>query len=164
MKALRALLLPVVILAAGGFLYWTWTQPEIPVTRMLTNAEGKTLEATIVGKTGGILHLDRAGDGMRFELPVDKLSKQDQWFAFRLPEQDPPAAVVKEPEDPYIASRRARIEELKKKQAALAAEIKSGAIDGMLARKRKDDLLAVDAEIKELQAAINIRLAQEKKK
>jgi hypothetical protein len=117
----------------------------------------------IVGRTGATLHLDRVSDGVRFELAESRLRWPDRLFAWRLPEQAPPPPRVPETEvsaDPYIASRRERIEDLTRKRAGFVAEIESGSLSGILTRKRKEDVLAIDREIEELGAAIEAHAAR----
>ena len=167
MKALRVLLLLLLIFLVAGYGYWKRTEPEIPMQRTFVNDEGKSLEATVVGRTGQILHVQRNDDGARFELEFGKLGWKDRLFAERLPEQAPPPIVEKdgkETADPYVTSRRTRIEELKRKEAEFTAEIESGALNNLLARKRREDLLSVEKEIIELQGAIDAHLARGKSK
>ncbi len=157
MKASRPVFLMLLLVAAGGAITWYRTLPTIPVRRTLASAEGKTIDARIVGKTGGVLHLDRVADGMRFELPESKLSWGDRWFAWRLPEQPPPPrpeAEEENPADSYITTRLLRIEDLRRKRTEFIAEIESGSLSGILTRKRQEDVIGMDREIAELEAAI----------
>lgn len=53
-------------------------KPTIPVQWKLTDVEGRSLDATIVGKRDSFLTLVRTADGKRFDLPLDRLSEADQ--------------------------------------------------------------------------------------
>lgn len=54
------------------------SKPTIPVQWTLTDVEGRSLEATIVGKRNSIITLVRTADGKRFDLSVDRLSEVDK--------------------------------------------------------------------------------------
>ena len=158
MKALRIVFLLLLVVVAGSYAYWVQTAPGIPVSRTIMNSEGQSLEVVIVGRRGQTLHFDRTSDGGRYELAFGKLGWKDRIFAERLPEQAPPPVVVKEedqPSDPYIASRRQRIGELQQKKTEFIAEIKSGSLNNILARKRQEDLVSLEKEIIDLQGAID---------
>ncbi len=161
MKILRFLLLLVLLVIAGAYALWVQTAPGIPVSRTITNSEGQSLEVVIVGRLGQTLHFDRVSDGARYELNFGKLGWKDRLFAERLPEQAPPAVVKEEkPVDPYIASRQKAISDLQRRKAEFIAEIEAGSLNNILARKRREDLVAVEKEILELQGAIDAYLAR----
>ncbi len=165
MKSARTWLLLLLLLVVGVGMVWYRTRPEIPVRRTLTNADGRTIDAMIVGKTGATLHLDRRSDGVRFELPESTLGWSDRFFAWRLPEQSPPPPPPPEEEEPgdsYIASRSQRIEDLVRKRAEFVAEIESGSLSGILTRKRREDVIAIDREVAELGAAIEAHRTRSK--
>ncbi len=160
MKALRILFLLVLLVIAAVYGWWVQTAPGIPVSRTITNTEGQSLEVVVVGRVGQTLHFDRLSDGTRYDLPFGKLSWKDRIFAERLPEQAPPAVVKEEPVDPYIANRQKAISELQRKQREFIAEIESGSLTNILARKRREDLESTEKEILELQGEINAYLAR----
>lgn len=160
MKIVRILFLLVLLVIAGAYAWWVQTAPGIPVSRTITNSEGQSLEVVIVGRLGQTLHFDRVSDGTRYELSFGKLSWKDRVFAERLPEQAPPAVVVEKPVDPYVASRQKSIADLERKKAEFIAELESGGLSNILARKRHEDLVAVEKEILELQGAIDAYLVR----
>jgi len=82
----------------------------------------------------------------------------------RLPNQSPPPkAVASEAAvDPYIASREKELKGLREKRDLFVMELKAKTLGEMLARKRKEDLLAVNKEIKELEVAIEAYRYQQK--
>lgn len=164
MKALRSLFLLFLLIVAGAYAYWVQTAPGIPVTRTIVNSEGQSLEVVIVGRTGQTLHFDRTSDGARYELNFGKLGWKDRIFAERLPEQAPPPVVKEEPVDPYIASRIQQIAKLQEKRTEFIAEIESGSLSNLLARKRQEDLISVEKEILELQGAIDAYRARNENK
>jgi hypothetical protein len=158
MKTLRIFFFFCLLVIAGSYTWWVQTAPGIPVSRTIMNSEGQSLEVVIVGRTGQSLHFDRISDGGRYELALGKLGWKDRIFAERLPEQAPPPVEVKEEDqsgDPYIASRRQRIGELQQKKTEFIAEIKSGSLNNILARKRQEDLVSLEKEILDLQGAID---------
>jgi len=161
MKIVRTLFLLVLLVVAGAYAWWVQTAPGIPVSRTITNSDGQSLEVVIVGRLGQTLHFDRVSDGARYELNFGKLSWKDRiLFAERLPEQAPPAIVAEKPVDPYIASRRKSIADLERKRAEFVAEIESGSLSNILARKRQEDLVSLEREILELEGAIDAYLAR----
>lgn len=163
MKLLRALTLVFLILLAVAWFVWRATEPEIPLTRTWISQDGKTLEAVAVGRTGQILHLERSSDHQRFELSFGRLAWKDRIIAERLPEEAPPPLVTEEesePEDPYVATRRKAIANLRKKRDEYSAEIESGGLNSILSRKRREDLLQLEAEIQELEGAIQLHLGR----
>lgn len=52
--------------------------PTLPVRWKLTDHSGRSIDAMIVGKSGDSITLIRVSDGKRFELPVVRLSEEDQ--------------------------------------------------------------------------------------
>ena len=103
--------------------------PEYPVTMALSSADGKELEAEILGRGPGQLHLRRASDGKSFALELGRLSAESQTEVRKLPENmtdgevlaavgpaaDTSPAVDAESIEEKIARRERRIEEAKKK-------------------------------------------------
>ena len=53
-------------------------KPTIPLRLVLTDRDGRTLDATIVGKSSTSITLVRTADGKRFDLAVTRLSDSDQ--------------------------------------------------------------------------------------
>lgn len=59
-------------------------KPTIPVRWTLTDVDGRTLDATIVGKDSTTITLVRTADGKRFDLVLSRLSESDQTRVKRL--------------------------------------------------------------------------------
>ena len=154
MKALRILIALGAIFAAAGYLVLVRFQPEFPLERTIVNQDGKSLEATILGKKDGILTIERSSDGARFEIPTSTLSLNDRLLAFRLPEKVAPAPPLPAPEDSYIENRKRRINELKAKAEVMKKEIASQTLNTLLQRSRTDELAAVEKEIRTHEVAL----------
>jgi len=60
------------------------SKPTIPVRWTLTDVDGRTLDATIVGKDSTTITLVRNADGKRFDLVLSRLSESDQARVKRL--------------------------------------------------------------------------------
>ena len=167
MKVLSIAGLFIVIFVAAGFLAWTLTKPGLPVNRLLENAEGRQLDVIVQGKSGVTLFVDRVADGERFEIPIQSLGWKDRFFAMRLEEQAPPVKVFKkeeEPVDSYLASRMKEIKSLEEKKALFEREISSGTLSDILGRKRQEDVLKIDEEIKKLSVSMDQYRARNKSK
>ncbi len=166
MRALTILLLLAAIAALGVYAFFEFrpAPPEYPLARTLTSADGKSLEATIVGKTGTVLHIERTADGTRYELPIERLSEEDRRFAGKLAEQKPPVLKKTEPEDPYVQSRKDRIAVLEKNLAQTKSSLKArDAVDGMMLRKMREDIVKITKELAELRSQIEVYQTQVKK-
>jgi|APTNR8051073442_1049403.scaffolds.fasta_scaffold18828_3 hypothetical protein len=154
--------IPIHSLELADRLYAHWlpqeTPPQIrdlPVNRILTSTDGKTLEARVIGKTAKAVTVERLSDDSRFEIPLDRLSLADQRFLNRLRKIEAPEVPKLPPPDPgYIANRKAKIEELKERARLYEREIKSRTLSTNLHDKRKEDLIAVREEIRSLEVAI----------
>lgn len=156
MTAFRSLGILFLILIGSAVFYWFLTKPVLPLDRTITNTQGKSLEVTIQGKDSVNLQVDRRADGERFEIPIQSLVWKDRIVAMRLPNQAAPPreAIVEKPKDPYIASREKELGRLREKKELFTKELESNSLGQMLARKRRDDLLAVEKEIRELEVDI----------
>lgn len=156
MTAFRSLGILFLILIGSAVFYWFLTKPVLPLDRTLTNTQGKSLEVRIQGKDSVNLQVDRRADGERFEIPIQSLVWKDRIVAMRLPNQAAPPreAIVEKPKDPYIASREKELGRLREKKELFTKELESNSLGQMLARKRRDDLLAVEKEIRELEVDI----------
>jgi hypothetical protein len=142
------------------------TQPEFPLDRTIVNTQGKSLEVTIQGKDPVNLHVDRRADGERFEIPIQSLVWKDRIVAMRLPNQAAPAkkVTVEAAADPYIASRERELKALREKRGLFIKELESETLGAMLARKRREDLSAIEREIREMEIAIEAYRYQMKEK
>lgn len=56
----------------------TETKTQFPLDCVLTNADGRSIRGTIVGKMGDEIAFQRASDGKAFVLSIDGLSPNDQ--------------------------------------------------------------------------------------
>lgn len=65
--------------------------PTFPVRWKLTDLEGRTIDATIIGKNGSLITLIRNSDGKRFDLQTSRLSADDQAKVERLGNKMPPS-------------------------------------------------------------------------
>jgi hypothetical protein len=154
---MRNLIVLILLLVGGVFLYFKVTKPILPVPRMIVNSAGKSLEVLVQGKIGDTLYVDRVADGERFEIQIPTLSPGDRFFAMRLDEEPPPVKEVEKEEardDSFVASRTKQIAEMKDKAALIKQELKSGTLSDILAAKRKEDLDVITEDIKKLEIGI----------
>lgn len=164
MKALPILLLMAIALGGAFYGYRHLRQPEFPIARTLTSSEGRAIDAVILGKSGGILHIERITDRARFDLPIERLAAADRAFASRLPELAvAPPPKPPEPEDPYIASRLSLIADLERKiKEAEAVVVADATMSGALLRKRQEDIIKMRREIDGMKSQIETRRSQSK--
>jgi hypothetical protein len=89
---------------------------------------------------------------MRFEIALMDLSEPDKRFASRIRIEEAPEV---KPEDPhYIKTRRALIVDLKERSELYRKEIDSQTLTKSIHKKRIQDLMAVEKEIRALELAI----------
>lgn len=155
--------LSLVVIIVCGFGIFEFTRPEYPIERTLTNTEGRTVNAIIVGRDGEDLFIERLPDKAEFDIPVDSLTVRDKIFAFRLRDSPRPKKAAKKKEDRYIQIRRDEIDSLKKQEELFHKELASGTLDESMVRKRQDDLAKVQKEIRSLELAIETYNYQRKK-
>lgn len=151
------LLFVAAVLFGAHFLFFA--KDAYPVSREITNRDGKSIEVLIQGRVGDTLHFDRVPGGDRFHYRVDQLSWKDRILAFRLDQQAPP--VVKKAEeprkketDPYIVNRLKRIRELQEKEKVITTEVSSLTLSELLQTRREEELASIVDEIKKLEVAI----------
>lgn len=156
MKALAVIVGLFGILFAVAYLVLDYTRPIFPVSRVITNSEGKDLDVLIQGKSGETLTIDRVSDGTRYTIPVRSLSFMDRIFVMRLSDQEAPGLPKEpgKPEDPYIERRLASIEELRRKSILYKSEMQSRDRKDTLYNLRKEQLAALEREIKALEMSI----------
>ena len=53
---------------------------KLPVTRVLTNTDGKKIDATVLANDGSKVKIRRTSDGKEFSLELTKLIQEDQDF------------------------------------------------------------------------------------
>lgn len=85
-------------------------QPTLPARWTLTDVEGRTLQATIIGRNATSITLVREQDGKRFDLPVERLADSDRRRIATLPLR--PAPEKSSMESSYYRMRRARLDEI----------------------------------------------------
>ena len=140
-----------------------------PVTRTLTNLEGRSFEAEIWGKVGDSLYVLRRSDGMEAVIPISRLSREDRILADALPSQAPPTGFSPDstplPEAPrpikrevevgnFVTSRQKEIEKLHEENSELASEM-AGATNRILIRSNEAMIQKNLDEISRLQEAID---------
>lgn len=157
MTAFRSLGILFLILIGSAVFYWFLTKPVLPLDRTITNTQGKSLEVTIQGKDSVNLQVDRRADGERFEIPIQSLVWKDRIVAMRLPnEAAPPKVIPRKKEDGYVETRMKLIAELRVKLELYETEVRSQTLNDLLARKRYEDVLKIQNEIKALEVAIEV--------
>ncbi|MEM9017488.1 MAG: hypothetical protein AAGC68_10780, partial [Verrucomicrobiota bacterium] len=89
--------------------------PAIPTERVLTDKQGRQIEARIIGRNLETLTIVRLSDSKQFELPIERLSPVDQTFAKELPlvaASPSKKPDVKVADTGPIVFKRARLEEI----------------------------------------------------
>lgn len=134
---------------------------RIPVDRQLTDDQGRSLDATIVGRTLDTLQVVRKSDGLNAEISIAKLSAEDRKFAEELEVKPAPASFEvgltrSSPDnnvDSYVQNRLDEIERLQEENRKLQTEAES-TTNSMLSRSRMSTIRRNEAEIEKLNAAI----------
>jgi hypothetical protein len=140
-----------------GYAAFEFLRPEFPVQRTITNKDGRELVASIEGRAGDIIFVDRISDRERFEIDINSLTAKDRLFCLRLRERPAPAPepeVVVPTEDPYIEVRKQTIKDLRERSAMYEKEIRSGSLPLALDTRRREQMGQIDMEIKELESDI----------
>jgi len=151
-RKLFSLFLLLIVLSVFS---WFLMIPGFPLDRTITNSQGKSLDVTIQGKDSTNLYADRRADGERFTIPIRSLSFKDRLFAMVLPnEAAPPKVIPRKKEDGYVETRMKLIAELRVKLELYETEVRSQTLNDLLARKRYEDVLKIQNEIKALEVAI----------
>ncbi len=88
----------------------TTPQPTLPARWTLTDVEGRTLQATIIGRNADTITIVREQDGKRFDLPVARLAEADRRRVATLPVR--PAPPKSPMESSLYRMRRAKLDEL----------------------------------------------------
>ncbi len=159
MKALAVIVGLFGILFGVAYLVLDYTRPIFPVSRVITNSEGKELNVLIHGKLGETLTIERVSDGSRYTIPVRSLSFKDRIFVMRLLDQRAPGLPAPPPEPakpevPFIARRLESIEELKRKVKLYKAEIQSRDPKDSIYNLRREQIAAIEREIKSIEMTI----------
>ena len=129
------------------------TTVTLPVEREITDAQGRTIAARIVGKDAFELKIVRLSDSQPFSLPISSLSEADRAFAKRIAIAETDAASSSGGGPPYIANREKAIEALEKEVSALLIELTP--MGKTFTRDRlQRELQEIRAEIAELRTDI----------
>ncbi|NLT71041.1 MAG: hypothetical protein GXX91_10155 [Verrucomicrobiaceae bacterium] len=129
-----------------------------PIQRTVSNNTGRTLRATILGRTATSITVLRDSDGARFVIPNTRLSAADQAFVSQLPLQSaPPASPHPSSPSPspnsepgVLSFRRSAMEELNdqiQKNEALLYQMDPGTIKARSLRSETNRLMDERAEL-----------------
>ncbi len=138
---------------------------HLSVSRSIVDAQGRSLEVTIIGRSADSITFVRASDQQRFTIPVTNLSKEDQTFVAGLPMAAPPPDKQSSPDEELrnasgpLGFALDRKKEILKKIDLIDKEIpkfpKAPSKVNSLNRERgklEDELIAVETEIKSLRS------------
>lgn len=132
-----------------------------PIPRMLTDKEGRQIDATIIGHAPGYLTIIRSLDNQRFELAVVNLSEQDQAYVRSLPMFDPPSASDEpetEPEEKEHSInnfQQSRIDAIEEEIDQLKEELKNYERKTIKWRTVTSEIERLEAEKQKLLAELN---------
>lgn len=135
----------------------------IPVDRVLTDNQGRSLDATIVGKSADAVQVVRKSDGLNAEIAIANLAENDRAFVEALDAVSPPDGFLvgrkkesgkKEP-DPYIKSRLDEIARLEEENSRLQIEADS-TTNSMVSKNRLNTIDKNEEEIEKLRTAIQL--------
>jgi hypothetical protein len=118
----------------------------------LTDTQGRSIKATIIGRDSNSITIVRHSDGKRFDLPVDRLSPSDQNRIAKLPQASAPAA-----ETGVLKLQKAKLQELNLEINQLSAELsqststmKSRSLNSQIDRLM-NERIKLEAEIAEIE-------------
>lgn len=127
---------------------------RLPVERTITSKDGKSLKVSIVNRTATHITIVRAKDQKTFDLPIAKLSTEDQSFVEILPISK---KVIKTATDLRRESRLKEIEKLEAKVRTLDGELSSGALNSSQSsivkgkiKRLQQDILRLGGKVKML--------------
>lgn len=136
----------------------------LPVDKVLTDSQGRPLDARIIAKDDREIHVVRKSDRMNFTVPVASLSPADQQFVSKLESRPRPAGfrhgevfgagaelpLLADEEPPYLRTRREAIARLKERILLLEAEIEATS-NAMIQRSKGSEIERIRAEIAKLE-------------
>lgn len=129
---------------------------ELPVERELTNAEGKSFAATVIGKEDEEVVLVRQADGKRFTISLDMLSEKDREYLDEFRDREAPKEEVKvEDLPPFVVRRIEEIKKLRRRIEQMKLELKSGTLNRILANQRRKQIADAEQEIRKLIVSIS---------
>lgn len=124
-------------------------KPKVPVRWTLTDEQGRSLDATIIGKSSGEITLVRTSDGQRFDLPIGRLSQEDQR---RVNGLDGATAPAKHPmESSFFRMRQRKLDEVEVRIKELYA-IYSTSDSAMKRRSALSEIVRLEAERERVRA------------
>lgn len=83
-----------------GILFGAEPTSTLPTARTVTDTTGRKLEGTILSKDADSIQFRRTSDGKKFDLPLAKLSADDQTFVAGLVVKKPTVLLVEDPRRP----------------------------------------------------------------
>ncbi len=128
----------------------------LPVRWTLTDVEGRSLEANVIGRSANSVTLVRVSDGKRFDLPVARLSEGDRKRVARLPlvaapQSSPQESSIYRMRQAALGEAEARIVELRQMLNTTDSQIKKRSYTSEIKRleTERGDLLE---EIREIES------------
>ncbi|MCF6314137.1 MAG: hypothetical protein L3J39_16940 [Verrucomicrobiales bacterium] len=126
---------------------------RLPVERTITSKDGKSLQVSIVNRTATHITIVRAKDQKTFDLPIAKLSPEDQSFVKILPISK---KVVKTVTDLRRENRQKEIARLREKVRELEGELSSGALNGSQSSMMKGKIKRLRQDIIKLGGKVQV--------
>lgn len=132
---------------------------RLPVDRVLQDQEGRSIDATIIGREMETITIIRKSDSRRFDYPIAQLSEEDRQFVTELKlhsaPKERPAKTEPEKEDPYVQSRLDQIERLRLKLKDLEEHLKENSTNQIIVRAYHRDVEKINEEILVIQDQIS---------
>lgn len=131
----------------------------LPVDRTLTDTQGRSITATIIGRQSDSITIVRHSDGKRFDLPLDRLSPPDREQVAKLPLTPAPAEPVGRNPEPggIVKLRKGALKELDREIEDISTQLnqtpssmKMRSLNSALERL-KGERARLEAEIAELE-------------
>ena len=131
----------------------------LPVDRTLTDSQGRSITATIIGRQSDSITIVRHSDGKRFDLPLDRLSPPDREQVAKLPLTPAPAEPVGRNPEPggIVKLRKGALKELDREIEDISTQlnqtpssIKMRSLNSALERL-KGERARLEAEIADLE-------------
>jgi hypothetical protein len=118
-------------------------KPTIPVRWTLTDLDGRTVDAMIVGRNDTSITLVRTSDGKRFELAMDRLSESDRK---RVGELDKKTAPTKHPmESSLYRMSHAKLDDIDQRISELTSLVETS--NSVIKRRSSiSELIRLNAE------------------
>lgn len=135
----------------------------LPLNRTITDLQGRSFDAKIIGKNDESIVVTRESDQKNFRIPIQNLAESDQKFVNRLRNSHVPAEITIEGEandtrpingvPRYVAFRQEEIVRLYEEIERLRQEAKETS-NAITSRSRYSEIERLDKEIAELRADI----------